>query len=127
MVYSHHLRLLLHFVGKKNLDLPFYLYRSLAKISDKVQVKSEVNETSLFHHGLIKLLVLEELKILGRDWSSFLFVSGFEVDSITPKITPKHRDIPSPSMAKQIETVIMETDPLHNVGTPKFTHEKQKR
>ena len=77
MVYSYHLRFLLHFVGKRSLDLPFYLYRSLAKMSDKVQAKSEGNETSLFHHGLIKLMVLKELKILGREWSSFLFVSGF--------------------------------------------------
>ena len=68
MVYSYHLRLLLNFVGKRSLDFPFYLYKILAKILDKVQVKTEGDETSLFHHGLIKLLVLEELKILGRDW-----------------------------------------------------------
>ena len=36
MVYSYHLRLLLHFLGKSSLDLPFYLYRSLTKMSDKV-------------------------------------------------------------------------------------------
>ena len=109
MVYSYHLRLLLHFVGKRSLDLPFYLYRSLAKMSEKFQVKVEGNETSLSHHGLIKLLVLEELKILGRDWSSFLFVNGFEVDSITAKRNPKPRYIPSPSVAEQSELVIMET------------------
>lgn len=34
-VYSYHFRLLLHFVGERSLDLNFYLYRSLAKISDK--------------------------------------------------------------------------------------------
>ena len=71
-------------------------------MSDKVQAKVEGNETSLFHHGLIKLLVLEELKRLGRDWSSFLFISGFGVDTITPKITPKPRDIPSPSVAEKV-------------------------
>ena len=36
-------------------------------MADKIQAKFEGYETSLFHHGLIKLLVLEELKILGRD------------------------------------------------------------
>ena len=40
MVYYYHLRLLLHFVGKRSLDLPFYLYRSLGKMSDKVQIKT---------------------------------------------------------------------------------------
>ena len=103
MVYSYHFRILLHFVGKRFLDLPFYLYKILAKMSNKVQAKSEGNETSLFHHGLIKLMVLEELKILGRDWSSFLFVSGFEVDDITPKRTPKPIGIPSPSVAEKSE------------------------
>ena len=51
MVYSYHLKIFLHFDGKRSLDLPFYLYRSLAKMSDKVQAKYEGNETSLFHHG----------------------------------------------------------------------------
>ena len=100
MVYSYHLRLLLHFVGKRSLDLPFYLYRNLGKMSDKVQVKIEGNETSLFHHGLIKLLVLEELKRLGRDWTSFLFISGFEVDAVTPKIFLKPRDVSSPTVVE---------------------------
>ena len=73
MVYSYHLRLLQHFVGKRSLDFPFYLYISLGKMSDKVQIKTEGNETSLFHHGLINLLVLEELRRLDKDWSFFLF------------------------------------------------------
>ena len=80
MVYSYHFRLLLHFIGKKPLDLPFFLFRSLGKISDKVQAKDEGSETSIFHHGLIKLLVLEEFKNLNIDWASFLFLSGYEVD-----------------------------------------------
>ena len=59
MVYSYHIILLLLFLGKRSLDLPFYLYISLGKISDMVQIKTEGNETSLFNHGLIKFLVLE--------------------------------------------------------------------
>ena len=101
MVYSYHLRLLLHFVGKRSLDLPFYLYRSLTKMSDKVQVKKEGNETYLFHHGFIKLLVLEELKRLDRDWNSFLFMSGFEVDAVTPKRASRPRNISSPTVAEE--------------------------
>ena len=103
-------------------------------MADKVQAKSEGSETSLFHRGLIKLLVLDELKRLGRDWSSFLFVSGFEVDAITPKRKPKSRGIPSPSVAEQSEplmaekseSVIMETKSLHKVDTPTVSPLKQK-
>jgi hypothetical protein len=62
MVYQYHIRLLMHFTGKKALNLPFYLYRSLGKMSDKVQERSKRVEHSIFHSGLIKLLVLEELR-----------------------------------------------------------------
>ena len=60
-VYSYHFKLLLHFTGKISLDLPFYLFRSLGKMSDKVQLKKEACETSLFHHGLIKLIIIHGL------------------------------------------------------------------
>ena len=44
----------------------------------KVQFKRDNYETSLFHHGLIKLLVLDSLHKIGRDWDSFIFMSGFQ-------------------------------------------------
>jgi len=77
-VYSYHFKLLLHFTGKTSIDIPFYLFRSLGKMCDKVQYKKDNYETSLFHHGLIKLLVLDSLNKIGRDWESFIFMSGFQ-------------------------------------------------
>ena len=47
--YTYHFKMLLHFTYMISLDLPFYLHRSLAKMADKVQVKSNGYETSLFH------------------------------------------------------------------------------
>jgi hypothetical protein len=67
MVYLYHIRLLMHFTGKKALNFPFYLYRSPGKISDKVQLKSKQVEHNIFHSGLIKLLVLEELRKTNGD------------------------------------------------------------
>jgi len=61
-VYSYHFKILLHFTGMISLDFPYFLYRSVARMADKVQLKSQGYETSLFHHGLIKLIVLHELK-----------------------------------------------------------------
>ena len=69
-------------------------------------------------------LVLEELKRLGRDWTSFLFMSGFEVYAVTPKRVPKLRDISSPIVAEQLEPMSMETKPLQNIDTPKATPAK---
>ena len=56
---------------------------------DKVQVKSDDCETSLFHHGLIKLMVLNEHQNINRDLSSFLFLCGFRVEAQTTVNNPK--------------------------------------
>lgn len=77
-MYSYHFKLLLHFTGKTSIDLPFYLFRSLSKICDKVHLRKEAYETSLLNHGLIKLIVLHELQRVGRDWDTFIFMSGFK-------------------------------------------------
>jgi hypothetical protein len=62
MVYQYHIRLLLHFTGKEAMNLPFYLFRSIGKMVDRVQAKSKQVDTSVFHSGLIKMLVMEELR-----------------------------------------------------------------
>jgi len=67
MVYQYHFKLFLHFTGKKPLDIPFYLFKSLGKMADNVQAKPKENSTFVFHHGLIKLSVVEELNKLNRD------------------------------------------------------------
>jgi len=77
-VYSYHFKLLLHFTRKISLDLPFYLFRSLGKMCDKVQLKKEACETSFFHHGLVKLIILHEIQKVDREWSVFMFMSSFK-------------------------------------------------
>jgi hypothetical protein len=90
MVYQYHIRLLMHFTGKEPLNLPFYLLRSLGKMSDKVQAKSKQVDTNIFHSGLIKMLVLEELKKTNSDWDAFLVASGFQPDVVnTPQTKRK--------------------------------------
>jgi hypothetical protein len=46
-VYQYHIRLLMHFTGKIPLNLPFYLYRSLGKMADKVQARVDQLKSSL--------------------------------------------------------------------------------
>ena len=53
---------------------------------DKVQLRKDECETSLFHHGLVKLLVLNGLQKIGRDWDSFIFMAGFQSKTgLTPR------------------------------------------
>jgi hypothetical protein len=54
------------------MNLPFYLFKSNGKMSDRVQDKYKQVDTSVFHSGLIKMLVMEELKKTNTDWENFL-------------------------------------------------------
>ena len=52
---------LLHFTGKVEMNIPYYLLRSIGKIPDRIQAKSKDVDSGLFHSGLIRMLVSEEL------------------------------------------------------------------
>jgi hypothetical protein len=80
MLYRYHIRILLHFTGKDEMNIPFYLLRSMGKISDRVQAKSKVVYTSSFHSGLISMLVLEELKKWNIPWEQFIFSTHMKLD-----------------------------------------------
>lgn len=49
MINQYHIRLLLHCTGKDAMYLPFYMFRSIGKMSDRVQAKSKAVDTSVFH------------------------------------------------------------------------------
>jgi hypothetical protein len=84
----------MHFIGKTPLNLPFYLYISLGKISDRVQAKANQVKTSLFHFSLVKLLVLEEHKKLNKDWD--YFVASTRIDLYPKGDTPISYEKTSP-------------------------------
>jgi hypothetical protein len=85
-LYHYHIRLLLHFTGKVKMNIPYYLLRSIGKMADRVQVKSKDVDSILFHSGLIKMLLSEELgkKEISRE--NFLVSSHFKMD---PAPTPQ--------------------------------------
>ena len=58
-------------------------------------------ETSFFHRGLIKLIVLHELQRVGRDWDTFIFMSGFKNETgLSPQAA---KDLPTKT-GHQVET-----------------------
>jgi hypothetical protein len=81
-VFLFHLRLLMVFMGFE-LSLPHYLHRSLFKMAKKY--KRSQADTSLFHVGLIKILVVYELGLRRNSWPDFLNRNGFE-ESSPPQI-----------------------------------------
>jgi hypothetical protein len=76
MIYQYHIRLLLHFTGKDLMNIHFYLFRSMGKMDDRVQDKSKAVDTSVFHSGLIRMLVMEDLKKRNLSWEYFVVSSN---------------------------------------------------
>jgi hypothetical protein len=95
-VFMFHLHLLIVFMGFE-LSLPHYLHRSLFKMSKKYK-KSQA-DTSLFHVGLIKILVVYELGLRRDSWPDFLNRNGFEESNPSPidkPVVSESRSIPIP-------------------------------
>ena len=80
-------------------------------MSDRVQEKSKKLETNVFHSGLIKMLVMEELRKTNTNWETFLTSSQFQLDvSPTPQSKRKiptsiERDVYSEARKKKKGTI----------------------
>jgi hypothetical protein len=81
-VFLHHLRLIMVFMGFE-LNMPYYLHRSLFKMSKKY--KRNQADSSLFHYGLVKMIVVCHLGLHRDCWDDFLARNNF-VDSNPPQV-----------------------------------------
>ena len=93
--YVYHLRLMAAFIGFP-INLPYYLLHSLFKMSNSIKKGPKQVSHSLFHHGLVRMLIDHELLKSGRSWEQFVESNGFSsfchcmFDS--PGDCSKHRD-----------------------------------
>jgi hypothetical protein len=103
MIYQYHIRLFLHFTGKDLMNIPFYLFRSMGKMVDRVQAKSKAVDTSVFHSGMIRMLFMEELKKRNIAWEKFIASANLQLN-VAP--TPQSKiQIPFPTdSVSHIET-----------------------
>ena len=110
----YHFKLMNHFIGKIPLNFPFYLHRSLGKMSHQVKAQPTKIAGRLSHHGLIQLLIQEFLKRRNMAWHYFLFLNGFETglqpeengkspakNSSTPRSGRRKRRAISPVVVEQ--------------------------
>jgi hypothetical protein len=88
---AFHFRLLSHFQFNKPLNFPFYFLKSLENIYSHVQKNVANPHSILFHQGLIKLLVITELKKQGKTWDEFLYL--FSNPHLTVKTNKKSLDL----------------------------------
>jgi hypothetical protein len=95
LVFLYHIRLLMNFIGFQ-LNMPFYLLRSLYKMAKRF--KRQRLNSSLFHHGLIRMLLVHQLKLQGDDWDTFLIRNGFVTPSPVEVDKPMLEETPIPSI-----------------------------
>jgi hypothetical protein len=81
-IFLFHLRLLMVFMGFE-LSMPHYLHRSLFKMAKRY--KNSQADTSLFHVGLIKMVLVYELGLRRDSWHDFLSRNGFR-ESNPPQV-----------------------------------------
>jgi hypothetical protein len=99
-LYQYHISLMLHFTAKIEMNIPYYLLRSIGKMSDRIQSKSKDVDTSIFHSGLIRMLVSEELGKKYISWERFVIASHFKLDIATTPQSQKAIPLSSTSVAK---------------------------
>jgi hypothetical protein len=69
IIFPCHARLLLHFTGTL-LNIPFFLLKSLKRMAEQVQKANEFRG-SLFHFGLVKILIKSALSKKQETWDLF--------------------------------------------------------
>ena len=68
-----HFRLLAHFEFGKLLNFPFHFWKSLGRMVSQIRKNVENLTHSMYHHGLIKMIILAELKKKNQVWEQFLY------------------------------------------------------
>jgi hypothetical protein len=102
-VMFYHFKLMNHFTDRCPLNLPFYLHRSLTKMTHQVQAKPSKVQGRFSHHSLIKLIVLQELQGSNKTWEHLLFWREFEPEpqpKDKKKISSKKSSTPMSSKRK---------------------------
>ena len=73
------------------LNLPYFLLHSLHKMAIMVQCTIGNQDCSLFHHGLIKMLVQYQLDTVAKTWDELLKENDFGLTQFFPTYSPKTR------------------------------------
>ena len=81
-VFKYHFRFLQHLSHEAKMNLPFFFLKSLQKMSSRVKEHPDHTKQSVFHHGLIKLVISIVLRKKEKTWEYFLFWYGFQIEKI---------------------------------------------
>lgn len=89
-MYMYHARIMMNFMEGHAINLPYFLLRSLKKMSSIVQKNVGHIEPHLYHHGLIRILIEDQLKNNKDTWEKFLVRNHFqEVTEASTSSSPR--------------------------------------
>jgi hypothetical protein len=115
LVFLYHLWLLMSFIDFP-LNMPHFLLRSLYKMDKRF--KRENADSSLFHHCLIKIVIVHHLRLSGDYWEAFLLRNGFaspefgQVDKTVVTETLVGPFVPPPTLLLTVEPSTYPNDDL---------------
>ena len=100
-LYVYHIQLMMHFLDEE-INSPFFLLHSLKRMASNVQKRVQFLETTLYHHGLVKILIEHHLRKVGDNWDEFLLRNHFE----EPKESPSEGKLTRRSKRKEISKAV---------------------
>lgn len=110
------MRFLGHLARVKDLNLVNLWYKSLSRMSHKIQVKPGLKHWHVFHKGLINILVSHQLRKLGKSWDEFIREEGFERMNIS-----RTRGQPPKKPQDSVTANVQPAKPMHFPKPNKFT------
>jgi len=122
ILYVYHAKVMMHFLGEHDINLPYFLFSSLKKMCAIVQRNPRNVEAHLYHHGLVKMLVEEQLKEKQDTWDRFLIRNHFqeigEGSSQVPKKSRRRKREEISPEGDVHETTVLETVQEETVQEP---------
>ena len=70
-VFKYHIMFLHHLSQDSKMNLPFFFLKRLQKMSSRIREHQDHTKQSIFHHGLIKLIISTVLQKKGKYWDYF--------------------------------------------------------
>ena len=121
------------------MNLPLFFLKILQKMSSRVKEHHDHTKKSVFHHGLIKLVISTVLQKREKTWEHFLFLSGFQTEKeeqsqkrqldkgqslikkLKKKVTVKDKDVGEPGKVSNQEDENIELEQQINVEESKVS------
>ena len=86
-LYAYHIRLLMHFMRVRMMNVPYFMCRNIERMTTLVQKKTpEQQHNNIYHYALIKIIVVYQLGLQGIAWEEFISRDFFTASQPPPEI-----------------------------------------